>query len=500
MKKEKNSLEILLSGALISLVFGALGYTLAFAFRVIAARFYGPEKFGLLEMTNTIFSVAAVASLLGIHAGVSRYISVYEERGEFEKLKGYLKFIFKIPIILSIIVSVLLFILAPKINSFFNFPQEFIIFLRIISFAVPLQAVNKIIHEIFFAKKKVLVQNISYNIVERAALLIGIIAVIFLKLNFVYVIAVIFLSQLAAFLFNLGYLKFGIHFKKEENSNYPYKSWLAFSLPLFFVNMSAFLINWTDNIVIGKYLTSRELGIYATCFSLASFLLFFQISFAGVFMPLVSRAYARNDKKELELSYQKAQNWAFGLALPFALFFIFFAGDLLVGVYGREFSSGAILLVILTVGLLFNVYTGMNASLLKVVKKTAFLFKTKIIIAVFNVIFCILLVKIVGVVGAAVSTAAAIIMEQAIYFVKSKKYIGIRHDTLVNLKFFLTALALVALARYAVSAAKIDLSVYAIVILFIFYFLLYAAVCIFAKILREDDRKFLKELLFSYEK
>ncbi len=483
-----------------SLVFGALGYTLAFVFRVIVARFYGPEKFGLLEMANTIFSVAAIASLLGIHAGVSRYISIYEERSEFGKLKGYLKFIFKIPAILSVIVSILLFILAPKINSFFNFPQEFVIFLRIISLAVPLQAVNKIIYEIFFAKKKVLIQNIVYNIVEKVVLLIGIISVIFLKLNFVYVIAVIFLSQLAAFLFNFGYLKFKIHFKVEENSIYSYRSWLAFSIPLFFVNMSAFLINWTDNIVIGKFLTSAELGIYATCFSLASFLLFFQISFAGIFMPLVSRAYARDDKKELELSYQKAQNWAFGLALPFALFFIFFAKDLLVGVYGKEFSSGAIPLVILTVGLLFNVYTGMNISLLKVVKKTIFLFKIRITIAILNIIFCILLVKIIGVVGAAVSTAAAIIMEQAVCFIKSKKYIGIKHDTLVNLKFFLTALALILLAKYAVSAAKIDLNIYAIAFLLVFYFLLYATICIFAKILREDDRKFLKELLFLYEK
>ncbi|GBE17274.1 polysaccharide biosynthesis protein [bacterium BMS3Abin15] len=494
MNKHTESLKVLASGAAISLLFGIVGYLLMFLFQLFTARHFGPKNLGLFEMSFTFLNMGVLVSLIGIQGGISRYISVYEERGDFSKLNGYLKFIFRIPIIASLIIAALLFFLSQNIASFFNFEPVFTILLKIIALAIPFRVINEIIYQIFFAKNKILIRNIGYNIIEKVVLVVGLFIAIYFGLSIRYIIILLSLSVLFVFIFNLLHLKLKIRFKKSQELTFAYRDWLFFSLPLFFSSMFAFVINWTDNIVIGKIMDSSSLGIYSTSFYLASFLIFFQTSFFAIFVPVVSRLYAKKDDAELANVYKKAQNWVFGLALPFALLFIFFAKNILINLYGVSFSEGAIPLIILSLGLLFNVYTGLNPALLRIVKKTNFIFKTKIIAAGLNVILSIVLVKSLGIVGAAISTSVVISLEQLIYMLKVRSYLKIRHNNFINTKLIISGLMLIVFVKYMVGYFfGAGINIYWLVIISMLYLISYFSIIFFAKIFDKKDYLIFKQ-------
>ena len=497
MDKHTESLKVLASGAIISLFFGAVGYGLMFAFKVFAARFFGPEKFGLFEMGNTLLGIGAIVSLFGIHAGVSRYIAVYEERREFDKLKGYISFIFRLPVIMSLAVSVIVFLVAPIINDFFNFESVFITIIRIIALIIPLRVINEIVYQIFYAKNKVLIQNIGNNIIEKTVLLMGIFLVYFYNLDIVFVIWILLISILVAFVFNLLYLKLKISFGKSKEQTNDYAGWLAFSVPLFFANIFAFFINWTDNIVIGKILTSSDLGIYAVSFSLAAFLLFFQTSFVSIFVPVMSRLYAKGNKEGFSHIYKKAQNWVFSMALPLALIFMFFSKELIEILYGKAFLAASLPLIILSIGILFNVYTGMNASLLKVIKNTKFLFKTKVVMASINVVLSIILIQKMGILGVAISTAIVIAGEQFVYMIKVRKYFNINHNNFINFKLIVVGVALICVAKYLVNIWGIAFSPGTFIAVILIYLVCYVVVAILNGAIDKNDYLIFKNLIFN---
>lgn len=468
--KIQSALRDLASGAMLSLVFGIIGYMLMFGFKIFAARFLGPDKLGLVEMSTTILNIGSIIALLGIHVGVSRYIAVYEERGDFQKLNGYLKFIFRWPIITSLAVSILIFIAAPAINGFFNFDDIFIPIIRIIALAIPFKAVNEIIYQIFYAKNRVFIQNIGNNIIERVVLLAGIFLVYFFHWGIIPIIWLFFVSVFFAFIFNLVYLKTKIIFEKTHTSVTDYRGWLAFSLPLFFANTFNFALNWTDNIVIGKFMTSADVGVYAVSFSLASFLLFFQTSFVSVFVPIISRLYAKKDDDGVLLVYKKAQYWAFSIALPFAFVLIFFTKNLINFIYGKSFMGSTVPLIILAVGFLFNVYTGVNLALIKVAKQTVFLFKTKLLMTGLNVILNVILIKKYGIVGAAIATTFALSLEQSIYLIKVKTIFSISHAHMLNLKNMAIGLVLAMAVNFLVTSHNIFIFLASISAFVLIYF------------------------------
>lgn len=497
MKKNIDSLKTLASGAIVSLIFGVIGYVLMFGFKIFTARFLGPEKFGLVEMSITILNIGAIIALLGIHAGVSRYISVYEERNDFEKLGGYLKFIFNFPILASLAVSTLIFVLAHSINNFFNFNEIFVTIIRIISLVIPFKVVNEVIYQIFYAKKKILIQNIGNNIIEKVILVGGILGVYFFNLGIIAVAWLFFASIFIAFIFNLVYLKLKIKFAKARVYINDYSEWLAFSLPLFLANMSIFAMNWTDNIVIGKILTSKELGIYAASFSLASFLLFFQTAFVSVFVPIMSRFYAKRENESFLFVYNKAQNWVFGLSLPFAVIFIFFSKELLASLFGEAFIEGYIPLIIITIGITFNVYTGMNGSLMKIIKKTKFLFKIRLLMAIINIIFNIFMVRKFGIIGAAISTSFVIAGEQLIYMIKSKKYFGIIHDTVKNVKFLILSITIMLIFYSIFNIFQFSHNLINLSLFIFFYLIVYFYFSFIVKAFDKNDQIIFKSILYE---
>lgn len=447
-----DNLKELAHGAGISFFFVLAGYILTFIFKLIAARYLGPENYGIFEMLNTILIIAVLICSFGILSGITRYIPYYLKKNENHLLSGYLDFIIRVPLIISIIVSILIFIGAKEIGNFFNLPSEFAVFLRIISIFIPIKIVSQILRQIILSRKKIFYQNFSINFLEKFILFSGLIIIFFLKLSFVYIIFLLVASIVISFLFDVVIYKNKLFFPKTERSEYKYKEWIFFSIPLFLSGFFAFMMHWTDNLFIGKLLGASALGIYAIAYSLGDSLGLFQNIFMGIFSPLIAEKFAVNKSEEINFIFRKAASWAFGLALPLFIFFLVFGKDLLSVIYGKSFSNGYLPLIIISSGTLIFLIVGANESILITHKKTRFLFKVNIFVFSLNIILNIVLIKLVGIMGAAFASAISLIIRSLLTFIEARKIAGISLDVKYNLKFlfagFLSFLSAILLKSF----------------------------------------------------
>ena len=132
-------------------------------------------------------------------------------------------------------------------------------------------------------------------------------------------------------------------------------------------------------------------------------------------MPLISENYAKNNKEQISFLFKKSASWIFGLSFPLFLIIIMFSKQILTLFYGVEYAAGYIPLVIVATGFIINIATGLNIQILTLHKKTRFIFYVNVVIAFSNIILNILLIPVWGIVGAAVSSAFAMAIQNIIF-------------------------------------------------------------------------------------
>jgi O-antigen/teichoic acid export membrane protein len=420
-----HSLKELAFNASISFFLGIIGFGFGFLFKLLTARYLGAESLGLFEMTRTIFLLIVTIALLGIPNSIPHYIPFYTYTKDWVSRNGYLKFIFLVPLLTSLFLATTLFILAPFITQFLNFPEIFTSYLKCIAFFIPVRALSDTLRPIFIAKKKAYYRNISVEIIEKTTLILGVSLIIIFKLDTIFLIATLASSFVLTFLYEYFIYTKKIKKtlrKKEEKSIFHYKEWFYYSLPLFASGISLSLFQWGDHIVIGKFLTPTLLGIYAVAFTMSDFMNFFMRASSTVFRPLIAQHRALKSSETISKLFRKVSFWSVILGTPFLVFIILFGKELLSLLYGPEFGQGYLSFVILSSSLLIYGAIGPANNILLLHKKTLSSLFVEIFVAIFNIALSIILIPLFGIVGAAIATGIAFLIKSSSLYILARKY------------------------------------------------------------------------------
>src|SRR3989338_10381591 len=142
MKKEEkgevtHSLNSLAKTSIIVFIGLALSKILSYVFRVVAARYFGPEAYGLFSLALVISGWFFAFASLGLSEGIVRYVSLYRGRKRIDDARYLVNFSVKILTVTSLITGAIMFfgsnIIAVKIFHDVNL----IPFIKIFSLAIP---------------------------------------------------------------------------------------------------------------------------------------------------------------------------------------------------------------------------------------------------------------------------------------------------------------------------------------------------------------------------
>jgi O-antigen/teichoic acid export membrane protein len=360
-------------------------------------------------------AVVGILSLLataGLHEGSTRYISIFLGEGRREDAGKVARSALRLGTVLGFAVSFALYFLSePLAQNVFFMPEVAVLFRAISFFSLffvlsyitmgILRGHGDIKPRVYFLN---LCQPFFFLILLSISLALGG-SVLSIVLSFFLAMALVW-GCIALY----GYLKVKLLPFYLGSGGYR-KELLKFSVPLIFVAVMGMVFTWTDTLMLGRYSSAADVGVYNVATSLVRLLTFVLGSAGFVFMPIAGELFSRRQMEELGRTYQVLTKWIFSATLP--LFFVLFCFPEMTITFLFEeryvVSSGA--LRILSLGYMFNVFMGLNIMVMMVLGLQKELMQTSALGAILNVVLNYLLIKGMGlgIMGASLATTLSFV-------------------------------------------------------------------------------------------
>ncbi len=378
-----------------------------FVLAVFLARILGVEEYGLYNLALTVATVAASFPTLGLDAALVRYTAVFSGRKDSSSVLGTLQLGIGVPALLSIIFAVAVILLAGPIATGVMHQPRLIPLLIMVSLLIPATVLNRQLGATLQGLKRieydVAAEQFSQPVV-RFVLLAGF---ALLGLNAGYAILASILSALAATVMLVFFVHrlFPLRRTNLQAKREP-RELMRFSLPVFFSNVITTFGSNLQTLFLGALSTLSAVGVFAVANQVNMVGSIFQSAVVASSMPLFAESQDRGDRRSLEHLYQTTSKWSLALNLPFFLMVIVFP-EALLAIFGREFATGSVALIVLAWANLVNAATGTSGAVLDMTghTKVKLLNSSAAVVLAFGLSF--ILIPPMGLVGAALAAFAS---------------------------------------------------------------------------------------------
>ncbi len=408
-----------------------------YVYRIIIARNFGPEVYGLFSLAIMILGFFVAFSSLGLSEGLLRYISLYRGKKERQKIRYLFKFSLTISFFLSMISGIILFFFSEFISINFFHNTDLIIFLKIFSFVIPLYVISNIFLSVIRAFEKISWYSFIDNILLNAIKVISLIFLLVLGFKtsaiiFSYVLGFLIVLITSFLLCKYGFPEIFKKYKLKEQEAVKIKNKiLSYSWPIMFVGLIGNIFYWTDSFFIGYLKSVFEVGLYNAAVPIALLLLIAPSLFITLFFPLIIKQYSAKNFKTIQETSKQIVKWIFMINLPIFIFLILFPGVFINILFGGNYLAAENSLRILAIGAFVSSIFIISSKLILVAGKSRLLLKDLFFIALVNIILNYLLIPMkqiffiensLGINGAAIATMISYISLNILFAFQTKHY------------------------------------------------------------------------------
>ncbi len=420
MEDTKDSLKIIAKGAIIVLFGIIFSKIITFIYRIVIARI-GPEEYGTFSIALAVFGFVTAISIMGLNDGVLRFVPHYRTLSKNSIVRKIIFFCLGVTFCLGLFFSIILFYFSESIsiNIFHN--PELSLLLKLISLAIPFNIINNILFSVFTAFKQVKYEVYLKNVTETSNRLILTFVLVYLVgrgifgISIAYIIPIFITSAISLYLLIKNILPSKTNFLDVFSK----REIFFYSFPLLLSTFMFMFLSWTDILMLGYFMPSREVGIYNSALPTAQLLYIIPYAFSILFLPVLSELFAKSKINNFKEIYQISNKWILMINLLIFSLFILFSKGILYYTFGKEYSVGSTIFVILSVGFFIN-YTLINSHIiLRVIKKTKMLFWNSVVVAILNVFLNLILIPIYGGIGAAIATSSSFLLLTLLVVIQS---------------------------------------------------------------------------------
>ncbi len=403
------------------------GKILAMLNSIILARYLHAHDYGLFLLGISIFQFFRIPSSLGIPSILPKSIAEYQGKKLFHKIESIFAVSLCNCISLAVFFAIVLFTLAPYISNNIFHSSRLQEILRTLSYLLPVAVIIPIILSVYRGYKITRTKIIFENILPHFLRIICFLLLFSLGLK----LSAAYFAFIISSIFILIFIK--IDMAKTLNitlktERYEYKlstALLKLSWPLIIQDFVWIIYINIDRFSIGYYLDSQELGIYGAASAIAGLLLMIPQSFSFLSLPVFTKYIANNAMREFKTSYNSIATTMFVLSLPIFICLIFLSKDVLILLFGIEYSSGATALLIIAIGILSKCIIGPAPEALIGAGKTKAPLISLTIGCGINIIFNIILIPKFGINGAAFATCIGMLVSRTIIACLNYKYLQV---------------------------------------------------------------------------
>lgn len=485
------SLRKIAKGAVLVFIGSGVGMLLGMVGRIMVARYVTQGEYGIYSLALVLLNVFVLISILGLQTGLPRQIAFYRGKGDESKVRGVVLSSLQIAVISSIFLSLVLFFTSDPISIKLFHSPELTTPLRVFCIGIPFFVLIHILSSIFQgfdrAEPNVYFQQISRNALFPLLL----VAVVLLNLQFMGVVyafvASIVLTFIAFAVYAVKKPPLALRGEKSTSISPVTKELLFFSLPLLAVGMLNHVVMWTDTLMLGYFMLPADVGLYNAALPLAYLLPIALVATNFLYLPLMSQLYASNQMDEMKRSYVVVTKWIFSATLPIFLIFFLFPGATLNILFGSLYIGAAFALQILSLGFFIHAILGPNGVTLLTMGKTRFLMWSMLIPAIANIILNIVLIPPLGIVGAAIATALALVMRNLLLSARLYSLSKIHPFTRNYLKPVIASVVLILIIYALVTNLVSTIPLWLLPVLLVVFLGVYALSVLFTRSFDKED-------------
>lgn len=189
------------------------------------------------------------------------------------------------------------------------------------------------------------------------------------------------------------------------------------------ISLMVAISQWGSQFIAGSWVKAEEIAYLAVAQRTAMLVSFILIAFNLVAAPRYATLYKQKKFIELKKLALKATYIMTACALPIVIILCVFPG-FFMSFFGEEFTKGNDILIILAIGQLINVMTGSVGYLLTMSGHEKDMRNIILISTPSSIILALILIPIYGIVGAAISTAIAVAIQNIGMLFMVKKRLG----------------------------------------------------------------------------
>ncbi|WP_119069675.1 oligosaccharide flippase family protein [Rubrobacter indicoceani] len=411
-------------GAGISTFGQGAGRALGFVTQSVLARGLGSQSFGLYTLGIGVVTAAQIISLFGLDNGVVRYVAHYRGQDDPARVRGTILQATGFTFAISLVVATLMFFGAGTLSGFYQPELEPVI--KAFAFALPFYAVMSILLWSTQGFQTVTYATITQQILRPLIYFLLLVGLYFVGATLVGVAVAYALSMFAGVIIGLYFLRrlFPPLTNQAAPAKFETKALFGVSVPMSVSRATQYANNWTAVLVLGLFYPAAAVGVFQIAFRTATLSTLVRFAFNGIFSPIISNLHSKEMTADLEQLYKDVTRWTFTGAFAFFLGTVLLASEALTVFGGREYAVGAAALVIVAFSQLYSASVGPANRMLAMTGNQNTLMVITIIGALAGVGVCFAAIPSLGLIGAALGAAAAIVTENTLTLLFVRKRLG----------------------------------------------------------------------------
>ncbi|HEX5505366.1 MAG TPA: flippase [Thermomicrobiales bacterium] len=397
--------------------------------QILLVRYLAKEDYGAFSYALAAALLFKSLAMFGLPDTLARFVPLYRERGRYDALLGSLRLGFGAVLGLGLALAAAVAVGVHWLGLRPIDDDRALTLLAILALLIPLEAVDGLLTSLYATLGDARTIFLRQALVPalRFALVVGMVAlgadVVFLTLGYLAI------SLVGATLYGGLFARLlrgqARGWPAAPRRAYPVREIFGFALPMLATTLVWLLMESSDVLLLGHFRNADAVASFRAVAPVARLNQGVIVNFAILFTPLASRFLARDDRAGLAALYGQTALWVTVLTFPIFALTGALARPLTLGLFGAQYADATPLMALLALGYFFQTALGFNGLTLKVCKKLRYSVTIDTTAAVLNIAINLLLIPRWGARGAAVGTAATLIVHNLLKQYGLWKYTGI---------------------------------------------------------------------------
>jgi O-antigen/teichoic acid export membrane protein len=397
---------------------------LAFGSQVLFARWMGTFEFGIYVYVWTWVLLLGQAIDLGLGTAAQRFIPEYRERGFIALLRGFVSgsrwLAVTIAIGISVVAALAVRLIEPWLDDYMVIP------LYLACVTMPAYALANVQEGISRSYDWIGLAMMPAYIARQLLLTVLMAAAYFahLPMNAVTAMVVAGASIWLPTLWQMVLVNQRLSTRIERGPKaYDFKIWLTTALPILMVEGFYSLLAYTDVLVLQYFRSPDEVAVYYAAAKTLALVSFIYYSVSATTAHRFSSYHVAGDREGLSAFIAQSIKWTFWPSLAATALLLLF-GKPMLSLFGAQFTDGYHLMFILALGLLARSAIGPIERLLNMLGEQRICAMVYAGAFGVNLALCFVLIPRFGMMGAAMSTASALIIESILLYIVTRNRLG----------------------------------------------------------------------------